>query len=218
MGQNSAYQVLVTAKTWLGPDVFELRVERPPGFAFTAGQKVLLSAGPDSREYTIACGTSGDLRFCIKRFYEGKVSERLSVLEIGEYLRMSGAGGFFIHRKGRAVFVATGTGVAPFVSYVCHGISGFIMLHGAKSLSQLYYRTLLEKAAASYIPCLTEPGMTSDIPENVFRGRVSNYIEEVLPEGIYDFYLCGNSGMVKEVHALIDRKFHQSRIFSEPFY
>lgn len=208
----------MTAKTWLRPDVFELRVEKPPGFVFNAGQKVFLAVGPDSREYTIASGPTGDLRFCIKCFHGGKISEKLSVLEVGEALRMSGAGGFFMYRPGKAVFVATGTGVAPFVSYVCHGISGFIMLHGAKSYTQLLYRTVLEKAAASYIPCLSDLEVTDELQDKTFCGRVTRYLEEVMPDGIYDFYLCGNGSMVKEVYGIIDRKFHESRVFAEPFY
>ncbi len=37
------------------------------------------------------------------------------------------------------VFVATGTGIAPFVSFVKMGVENLILLHAVSSVSKLYY-------------------------------------------------------------------------------
>jgi ferredoxin-NADP reductase len=39
-----------------------------------------------------------------------------------------------------------------------------------------------------------------------------------LPDGSYDFYLCGGGNMVREVMGWVDARFPQARIFTERFY
>ena len=82
--------------------------------------------GPDgrvSRPYSIASGTGEDiLRFLIRRMPGGEVSEYLAGLQPGDQVRVSPPFGWF--RPGEHAgqrpfaFLATGTGVAPFMSYL----------------------------------------------------------------------------------------------------
>jgi NAD(P)H-flavin reductase len=113
--------------------------------------------------------------------------------------------------------VATGTGIAPFVSMARAGVSGFILLHGVRVQSELYYAKLFELAAKGYIPCLSGNGGTSSV-ENQFSGRVTDYLKRHLPPDDYDFYLCGRNDMIRDVTLLVDDCFPGSRVYSEIFY
>ncbi len=74
--------------------------------------------------YSIASGVNDEhLRFLIKRFDNGNVSVYLSELNPGDRLTLSPPFGWF--RPGQSdnarvqpVFIATGTGIAPFISYM----------------------------------------------------------------------------------------------------
>jgi benzoate/toluate 1,2-dioxygenase reductase component len=50
-------------------------------------------------------------------------------------------------RRIRSVWVATGTGIAPFVAFVRAGVRGFDLLHGCGPVAELYYRDELSRAA-----------------------------------------------------------------------
>jgi NAD(P)H-flavin reductase len=79
----------------------------------------------------------------------------------------------------------------------------------------LYYASHFRQSARKYIPCLTD---AKKLPANAFRGRVTEYLEQHLTAGAYDFYLCGRSEMIRDVTLLIDERFPQSLVYTERFY
>ena len=109
--------------------------------------------------------------------------------------------------------MATGTGIAPFAAYARSGVRGYTMLHGAKMASKLAYRDMLSAGSKAYIPCLSRAG--KDGPW--FNGRVTDYLEKSLPQGRYQFYLCGHREMILDATDIIDERFPDSRIFTERF-
>ena len=113
------------------------------------------------------------------------------------------------------VFVATGTGIAPFCSMVRSGIGGFVLLHGVRQPADLYYRDLFQTAAKTYVACLSSADQESDA---YFHGHVTEYLQKHLPMGSYDFYLCGNRGVIRDVTRLVDRQFPGSLVYTEMFY
>ncbi|MEJ2731707.1 MAG: hypothetical protein P8185_24885 [Deltaproteobacteria bacterium] len=147
----------------------------------------------------------------------GELSALLSVADIGKTLSVNGPHGYFTYNPSPrpAVFVATGTGIAPFCSMARSGISGFTLLHGVGLPEDLYYACHFRPVARKYIPCLTD---AKKLPANAFRGRVTEYLERNLIPGAYDFYLCGRSEMIRDVTLLIDERFPQSLVYSELFY
>jgi hypothetical protein len=56
------------------------------------------------------------------------------------------------------------------------------------------------------------------MPPDAFRGNVTEYLEQHLTPGAYDFYLCGRSEMIRDVTHLIDIRFPESLVFTELFY
>jgi ferredoxin-NADP reductase len=132
-------------------------------------------------------------------------------------LRGSGPHGYFTFKPSPrpAIFVATGTGVAPFVSMARAGTKGFTLLHGVKRAEDLFYRDLLSASAQRYMACLSEDASADP---TVFAGRVTRHLERQVPPGACDFYLCGRSEMIRDVTWLVDDRFPGSRVYSEIFF
>lgn len=104
-------------------DLFELVVERN-GLEFTPGDCVTIyTTEGKSRPYSIASGSNeADLRFVIRMMEGGEVSPRLMTRKPGDTIRITPTFGWFRPEQdiGDApfVFLATGTGIAPFLSYM----------------------------------------------------------------------------------------------------
>lgn len=204
---------------WLTKDTFTLALERPPDFQFRAGQRIQLFLGEKTRDYSLIPGdTHAELILLIRWMDSGVVSAHLSRCPLATSLNFSGPGGHFIYRPSSrpAIFIATGTGIAPFAAMCRGGVQGFVLLHGVRDVGELYFRNLMEPAAARYIPCLT--GAMPSPPCEVFPGRVTMYLRNQLPAGDYDFYLAGRREMIAEALDIVDNRFASSRVYSEIFF
>jgi len=206
------------ARQWLTDNTIELRLERPAEFDFNPGQYIRLSHADLERDYSLASGPHDpELRLIVRVFPQGRVSTILSTITDGTPLSFVGPMGYFIFQASdrTPVFVATGTGVAPFVAMSRAGIKDYICLHGAKDHRGLLYRQDLEKNASRYVPCLTEFAS----PDNsVYAGRVTAYLERLDNGRAYDFYLCGHQDMIHDAFGIIDDRFADSHVHSEVFY
>ena len=197
---------------------FELVLSRPRAFNFRPGQRIRLFDRSQERDYSLV-NAPGDssLRLCIRLVAQGSFSTNLYSAGIGTRFKFTGPHGHFVlrHANRPAVFIATGTGAAPFASMARAGSTGFTMLHGVRSPQDLFYTDLFQSTAGDYIACFS-----SKVPASAsgFHGRVTGYIERELPQGIYDFYLCGRRDMVRDVTWIIDERFPDSRIYNEIFY
>jgi len=104
-------------------DLFELCVKRND-MQFTPGDCVAIYTEHDqSRPYSIASGSSDKiLRFVIREMEDGEVSPWLKSRNPGDIIRITPPFGWF--RPGQDIgddpfiFLATGTGIAPFISYM----------------------------------------------------------------------------------------------------
>lgn len=209
------------SRSLLSADTLELDLDRPQGFSFIAGQGIRLSRDGLIREYTPISGPGDDrLALCVQVVRKGPFSPLLAELEIGSNLSFSGPHGYFTFQRGPLppVFVATGTGIAPFVSMVRAGVSGFTLLHGAGTLQDLHYRRVLQPAAAEYFGCVSREPEGSASPSWIFNGRVTDFLRRRLPAGEFDFYLCGRREMIREAVGIVDERFPGSRIFFEVFF
>ncbi len=214
---SDSFQTEITARSWLTDRIFEISLKRPTGFTFIPGQKVRVSTFETGREYTlINAPDDSKLIICVRYIADGKFTPELAQSEIGSTLTLSAPTGFFTYQSQdkKAIFVATGTGIAPFLAFTRAGVADFILLHGAHLENDLIYREEISASACQYIACVARPGNVKPF----WKGHVTNYMEECVPEGNYDFYLCGNRQMIRDAFQIIDRKFPGSRIFSEPFF
>ncbi|MEJ2364903.1 MAG: FAD-binding oxidoreductase [Deltaproteobacteria bacterium] len=215
------YSTKILARSWLTERVFEIELSRPSTFHFLAGQRIRLLHGAIGRDYSlITAPYDPTLALCLKKIEGGEYSPILASAEPGTSLSFIGPLGYFTYRPAErpAVFVATGTGIAPFLSMVRTGIVDFTLLHGVHQANSLYYQDIFRRAARLYIPCLGADTGEASSGDNIFRGRVSHYLAEHLPPNVYDFYLCGRQEMIRDVTLLVDERFPGSLIYTEAFY
>ncbi len=206
---------------WLSAHTFELRLARPEGFAFRAGQHIRLRSQGLERDYSLTSGPEeSPLALLIRHVPRGALTPFLASLEPGSEIAFSGPRGHFAFRPSNrpAVFVATGTGIAPFAAMVRSGVRGFLFLHGVRDPEDLYYEELFRNAADELVPCLTSRGTGQRPRPKAFSGRVSAYLEAKLPRRAYDFYLCGREEMIRDVTLLVDEAFPGSRVYAEIFF
>ena len=199
---------------------YVLEVERN-GMNFEAGQHILMGNANSihKREYSIYSGTNDqNLELLIKEVENGTVSKNLKKLNQGDHLEIEGPLGFFtidrkyIEQKRKFLFVASGTGIAPFHSMV-KSIPGidYTILHGVRHSFEAYEKETYEKD--KYILCTTADN------EGDFHGRVTDYIRQ------HDFdkdticFFCGNFNMIREGMSLLEKKgIPSNQLHAEVYY
>jgi ferredoxin-NADP reductase len=215
---DKLYATKLLERRWLSKKAFEIILARPLEFNFLPGQRIQLFHSNIDRDYSLISAPSDEhLALCIRNVEGGAMSSILSTVDIGQQLKFSGPHGYFVFHASRRppIFVATGTGIAPFCSMARSGVTGFTLLHGVDNSEELYYASDIQKPAKQYIACLSGDPV---IKTGYFRGRATAYIQKKLPGGAYDFYLCGRRGMIRDVTLLVDERFAGSHIYTELFY
>ncbi len=205
-------------RRWLSKKTFEIKFSKPPSYVIKPGQRIRIYYQAMERDYTpVSAPGDSEISFCIRKVDTGKLTPLLSAAEIGTRFDISKPAGYFIFKPSRRppVFVATGTGIAPFCSMIRSGVTGFTLLHGVDSPEDLYYQPQLEAVADLYVPCISREYQSTT---EHFRGRVTDYLQKQLPPAVYDFYLCGRGEMIRDVTWLVDERFPGSLLYSELFY
>jgi ferredoxin-NADP reductase len=220
-GSAEVYSVRLLKRRRLDEGTFEFTLSRPDGFSFRAGQCIRFEQPAAERDYSLVNGpAAAELQVCVRIVQDGHFTPRLPSAAIHSRFDISGPHGYFIFQPSErpAVFVASGTGIAPFVAMARSGVRGFTLLHGAREAAGLYYQAELRAAAAGYVACLSGAAASAAAPADAFTGRVTAYLGAHLAPGAYDFYLCGRSEMIRDVTLLVDRRFAASRVRSEIFF
>lgn len=207
----------IARKRDLTHDTLELRIELldPPSIDFIAGQYVQLETteykGREAvmRAYSISSLPS-DRRFLelVVRRVPGGICTTwvFDVLKEGEPVKLSGPYGEFRLSASDApmVFVAGGSGMAPFWSILRHMKEQGIRreaayFYGATAERDLYFADDLkamekELPGFTFVPTLTQasPSWTGS------RGRVTEAIPQAFKDlSRYEGYLCGSPGMIE---------------------
>jgi ferredoxin--NADP+ reductase len=182
-----------------------LKIKR--SFSFKAGQCINISVSKNipPRMYSISSGENDEfVEILYKIVKTGKLTPLLKDLTPNSSISVSKPFGKFFASTQPAWFIATGTGIAPFVSMILSGYAGNkVLIHGNGNLADFYFSALLEnKLGNNYIRCYSGK-------ENCdfFAGRVQQYLEslENLPIG-NKYYLCGSAEMVVDIRELLINK------------
>ena len=213
--------VEILQRRWLSKNAFEIELSRPPSLDFKPGQTIRFIHESLERYYSLlSTPDDSNLAICVGIFPQGNFSAFLANAKIGIQLNLTGPHGYFTFKPSsrRSVFVATGTGIAPFVSFARSGITEFTLLHQAISADELHYQSYFHKITSKYFPCLPEVPITAPSLPNIFSGRIAECIRKNLDPGSYDFYLCGDREMIQNVTLLVDQRYPESRVYTEVFY
>ncbi len=214
----------------LSDGLVRLVLSRPPGFEYGAGQHVKMGLPGLQRNYSLVSAPHQDqLEFFVELVAGGRLSERLRTAPPGTAMAVGRARGGLQVEMSRAnqLFVATVTGIAPYVSLIrdhlhraAAGSRGtgavigpalrFVILHGARYGDQFGYAGELGElarqhpAVLTYVPAVSQPESPRNAGWRGERGRVDAVLEPVLarfrltPEDTAAF-ACGNPGMVRNV-------------------
>lgn len=236
--------VVLEAARPLSPLVRELvfRVEGVERFDWAPGQWVSLrlpeldGGKPLDRAYSIADAPDGSACFpvTVTRVAGGPGSAYLHSIEPGVRLECVGPQGFFTLEappgappRRRAVFVATGTGLAPLRAMIRHAVAlepdpatatPLALLFGVRHEEDLLWRDQWEALARArgdafrFLPTLSRPG-------GAWRGAtgyVQTHLRELVGplagdgEGV-DVYVCGLKRMIDAVRDVLKRELGLTR-------
>jgi ferredoxin-NADP reductase len=148
---GATQSVELLQRRWLSKNAFEIELTRPPDLVFKPGQTICFIHESSQKYYSLLSAPDDPtLSLCVFHVPEGLFSPILADAAIGTRFNISGAHGYFtfIPSERAPVFIATGTGIAPYVSMGRSGISGFIMLHEVELAEDLYYQDLFREIAS----------------------------------------------------------------------
>ena len=230
------------SKKNLTSDVIEFVFQSEPEFPFQPGQFISIvvpGRGPGGRDlrraYSIASAPElrvadrATFELCVKLVEGGPGTTYLNELKIGEAMSGMVPFGDFVYKpkSGKhAIFVATGTGIAPFRAMVLSRIYdenkpvSAKILFGARNENDLLYTEELNQVlgAGNYVQTLSRPSSNWA----GFKGRVTDWLranESALDWTNTEFYLCGNGAMIDEVKQILAGKgVEKTSIHQEVYY
>jgi len=215
------YTVTLMERKWLSSSAFEVALDYPESFQFRAGQNIRFIHQGRHRHYCpVSAPDENPLVLCVSYLENGWFSNILAESRIGSEFIVSGPHGYFMFSPSsrQPVFIATCTGIAPFVSMVRDGVRDFILFHGVRHEKDLFYRELLLEASERYVPRIWGVDRLQPSARRLFQDAM----EKTLPAGqdnaTFDFYLCGWEKMIKDVMDMIDERYPGSLVYNEIFY
>ena len=210
-------QAAIVGNEEIAPGIFRLTFARKNDFI--PGQTLALTTDLSipPRYYSIASGCREPL---IEVLYdlvpEGQLTPRLARLGPGDGLLVSEAFGSFRDSDGASLWVAAGTGIAPFASMARSGITeARTLVHGSRTLAGLflaeYFSSVLD---GKYVPCCTRESR-----EGVYAGRATAWLASADLPAADRYLVCGGSRMVVDARdILIARGVPFDRIEAEIYF
>jgi NAD(P)H-flavin reductase len=218
------FKARVASARMLASNVRELVLDRGEPFAFEAGQWVSLAVPTSSellkRSYSIASPPDGTGRFelAVTLVEGGPASTYLHAAAIGAEMDVTGPQGFFTREPGPALFVGTGTGVAPLRAMMLDALGknekrALWLVFGIRTEADILYRAELDALAAKHEN--VRVFYTLSRPAERWKGLtgyVQTHVEKVWREmesrgeGPPHAYICGLHRMVGSVRDLLRKQ------------
>ena len=191
------------------PEVEQLQFKPGQFVSFTEalqGKKII-------RPYSIASQPDGNrFELCLNLVESGIFSPFLFALNPGDSVEIGAPLGFFVVRNPdkEALFIATGTGIAPFRSMAPAYLQNsqakrLTLLFGVRYENSIYYRDDFDALAREHSNFRFWPTLSR--PESSWAGR-SGHVQVHLLEALeerreLDVYICGLKAMVDDVRGIL---------------
>ena len=244
---NLATERVLSVHHW-NESLFSFRTTRDRGLRFANGQFVLIGleveGRPLTRAYSIASPNHEEhLEFFSIKVPNGPLTSRLQNLKEGDSIVVSKkpTGTLVLHdlNPGKRLYLlATGTGLAPFMSVIqdpetYERFEHVVLIHGVRTVSELAYRDFITRELPQheffgewvrdkliYYPTVTREAFMN-------QGRLTDLIDSGklfrdigLPEldpAVDRAMICGSPAMLKDCCALLNaRGFKVSRHIGQP--
>ncbi len=218
------FKARIVSAQMLSNNVREIVFDRGEPLPFEAGQWVSLAVPNDGeilkRSYSIASAPDGTGRFELAvTFVEGGPgSTYLHSAPIGAELDVTGPQGFFTREPGPALFVGTGTGVAPLRAMLHDALKkgetrALWLVFGVRTEADILYKAELDALAKAHANVrafytLSRP----DARWTGLTGYVQTHVEKVWREmeargeSAPHTYVCGLHRMVGSVRDLLRKQ------------
>jgi len=213
-------RAMLVAKTQLTPSIWRLEFELDEAVRFIPGQYAKLRVAQfEWRDYSIAAASGRRLTLLISTRTRGDGSIYADTVQPGEATEIELPFGSYhlLRNAHRKVFVATGTGLAPFLP-----MFDLLAQSGQLNDAELYFgcRTTAEDITRAFA-CLPQRTVAcvsrAPAPAEALRGRVTQALAGLQFEPpTTDFYVCGSAAMVADCKALLETA-GALRILTEPF-
>ncbi len=228
---TTAPNALIVEREDLSPSVARLRIRPDDGVpAFRPGQYLAIGTAvegrPLQRPYSTAsaAGETDALEFLLRLVPHGELTPRLWTLRAGDRVRLGRPKGLFVPDAGdgrRAVYVATGTGIAPLLSMLTSALPETdlaqatrrpFVVHGVALPRDLAYRDRLDALDRAgrirYVPAVSRPADPHAAGWAGATGRVDGLLAGILAEAgatphATVAFICGNPGMTDAAAAAL---------------
>ena len=206
-------KVLSPLVTWL-----KLKVDGVKEFSFIPGQFINLEVADGTyRSYSICNDAVGEpfVELAAITGRPGLGANFINSLKIGASAGFIGPSGRYFYRKqGRKnlVFVATSTGIAPFIPMRGTAledpfVESVVLIFGVRDMEDVFFEEKFKKFLEmspkfKYFICLS--GVTDGLKPPFFANRVTFCLPDFVADST-DFYLCGNTAMIRDCSDIINK-------------
>jgi CDP-4-dehydro-6-deoxyglucose reductase, E3 len=228
------FKATLTKKEKISSKVYEVRFSllEPSEITFHVGQTIMIYVAPGvNRSMSLASPPSvkNEITMCWDISPMGIGCQWLLSKNIGDVVEFMGPLGMFTYDSNsprKAVFVATGTGVAPFHSALMEylpvgSMKPATLYWGLRRTEDIFWNEQFEQWTKDYPSfqynlCLSQPG-------DEWNGKRGHVEQHILAEENNltncDIYLCGSGEMIKEmVEALLSMNVPKEQIKRELFF
>jgi ferredoxin-NADP reductase len=116
----ASYETRLKGSETVAEGTMAFRLEKPPGFAFAAGQAVDVLLGDDRHTFSLVSAPfESELVFATRMREASAYKAALRALPVGAQLKLQGPSGSFVldpNPARGALFIAGGIGITPFMS------------------------------------------------------------------------------------------------------
>lgn len=212
-------QTVKSVRPW-SDKTFSFTLSRPQNFAFENGEFVTIGLKQEgrlvARAYSIVSTADHDyLEFLSIHVPDGPLTSHLAQIRPGDsvWVNSKATGSLTLDHvlPGRVLYMlATGTGLAPFMSLIrdpetCVRFEHVVLVHSVRTVAELAYRDEIEamnNVRLHYVPTVTrEPFPTPQRGSDLFRsGVLSQRLGLPVPDPEHDrVMICGNPEMTRDM-------------------
>ncbi|HNI03437.1 MAG TPA: FAD-binding oxidoreductase [Flavobacteriales bacterium] len=201
------FPVTLLNKEQLTHDVVRLTLQRPPSYAFIAGQAIDFKLNrPEVKDKVSAFTFTGlstyeHLELTIKCYPDRHgMTEQVARLKAGDEVIIS-APFDTVALKGPGVFIAGGTGVTPFIAILRQmRVDGTLMGNSLFFFNKTRADLFMEEEFRSMLGDAFHPVLSNEEVPGYLHGRVgAAFLSAHIKDFNQPFYTCGPEGFVKAV-------------------
>jgi ferredoxin--NADP+ reductase len=199
--------------------LFKFRLTKPNDFEFKSGQFTMISVeDAPKRAYSITSGPNDDfLEFYSIKVPNGPLTSKLQKIQVGDFVSVSNkpTGNLLVENLTDGTdlwLLATGTGIAPFISMLCDDYTyqrfkRITVVWSVRVKEELdSFHHFLKNIDIDYIPIVTRDETWQGIDE-----RMTSLIEEetLMEDSTPDtdkVMICGNMDFNKEIKSLLESR------------